>query len=245
MSAVLILAGRRGGVPDPLARAAGVSHKALVPVAGQPMIARVAATLRAALPGAPLFVSTDAPEALADVLPEPVRFVEAGGTLADSIAVAARAAGTPLLVTTADAVLLTPEAIRAAASSEADALVTLVPTDAVCAAHPDAAPTGYAFRDGRFAGCNLYRAGTEDAITAAEAFRHGGQFVKVPLRIVRTFGPLNLMRFLSRGYGLEEGFAIISRRLGVTVAPLVLGDGRLAIDVDDARSLRIAEDLLR
>ena len=245
MVAVLILAGRRSGVPDPLARAAGVSHKALVPVAGRPMIAQVAARVRAALPGARLFVSTDAPEALAGVLPEPISFVAAGSTLADSVARAARVAGTPLLVTTADAVLLTSEAIRAAASSEADALVTLVPVEAVRAAHPDAAPTGYAFRDGRFAGCNLYRAGTDAALAAAEAFRNGGQFVKVPLRIVRTFGPLNLLRFLSRGYALEEGFAIISRRLGVRVQPLVLGDGRLAIDIDDARTLRIAEDLLR
>ncbi len=245
MPAILILAGRRGGVPDPLASAAGVSHKALVPVAGRPMIARVAATMRAALPGAPLFVSTDAPAALAGVLPEPVHFVTAGGTLADSVALAAKVAGTPLLVTTADAVLLTVEAIRAAASSEADALVTLVPVDAVRAAHPDAAPTGYAFRDGRFAGCNLYWAATDDALAAAAAFRHGGQFVKVPLRIVRAFGPLNLLRFIGRGYALAEGFEIISRRLGVRVRPLVLGDGRLAIDVDDARTLRIAEDLLR
>ena len=42
----LILAGSRGP-DDPMAKAAGVSHKALLPVAGVPMLLRVVETLRA------------------------------------------------------------------------------------------------------------------------------------------------------------------------------------------------------
>ena len=42
----LILAGSRGP-DDPMARAAGVSHKALLPVAGVPMLLRVVEALRA------------------------------------------------------------------------------------------------------------------------------------------------------------------------------------------------------
>ena len=41
----IVLAGRRPG-EDPFAAARGVEHRALVPVAGQPMLERVLATLR-------------------------------------------------------------------------------------------------------------------------------------------------------------------------------------------------------
>ena len=37
----ILLAGRRDGATDPLAQAAGVTHKCLVPVAGQPMLLHV------------------------------------------------------------------------------------------------------------------------------------------------------------------------------------------------------------
>ena len=41
----LVLAGQRRGT-DPMAAAAGLSHKALLPVAGVPMLLRVLAALR-------------------------------------------------------------------------------------------------------------------------------------------------------------------------------------------------------
>ena len=46
--AVLILAGQREGVVDPLCEAAGVSHKADVLIAGTPMLDRVVAALNTA-----------------------------------------------------------------------------------------------------------------------------------------------------------------------------------------------------
>ncbi|MFC7554928.1 hypothetical protein ACFQU7_25930 [Pseudoroseomonas wenyumeiae] len=42
----LVLAGSRAGAADPMAMAAGVSHKALLPVGGVPMLARVLEALR-------------------------------------------------------------------------------------------------------------------------------------------------------------------------------------------------------
>ena len=46
LPAALILAGSRPGAPDPVAAAEGLSHKALVGIAGKPMLAHVAAALR-------------------------------------------------------------------------------------------------------------------------------------------------------------------------------------------------------
>ena len=43
----LVLAGKRDGATDPLAQAAGVTHKCLVPVAGQPMLVHVIDALAA------------------------------------------------------------------------------------------------------------------------------------------------------------------------------------------------------
>jgi hypothetical protein len=40
-------------------------------------------------------------------------------------------------------------------------------------------------------------------------------------------------------------FANVSRRLRVKIDPLVLSDGRLAIDVDDLKSLKMVEEILR
>ena len=56
---ILVLAGRRSATLDPLAEAAGVSHKCLVPVAGVPMVVRVLETAAEAYPEAPLFVSIE------------------------------------------------------------------------------------------------------------------------------------------------------------------------------------------
>ncbi|MET0313717.1 MAG: NTP transferase domain-containing protein [Hansschlegelia sp.] len=57
----LILAGVRPGV-DPLAEFAGVSHKALIPVGGVPMLERVVAALRASGRIDRIAVSIDKPK---------------------------------------------------------------------------------------------------------------------------------------------------------------------------------------
>jgi hypothetical protein len=63
----LVLAGRRGP-DDPLAKSRGASHRALLPVAGVPMLARVLTALRGARHVAKIWISIDAPEVLASVL---------------------------------------------------------------------------------------------------------------------------------------------------------------------------------
>ena len=56
----LVLAGRRGPT-DPVAQAAGCSHKALVPIAGVPMLVRVLRELRAVPHVKQIAVSIDDP----------------------------------------------------------------------------------------------------------------------------------------------------------------------------------------
>ena len=59
----LVLAGRRGPT-DPVAQAAGCSHKALVPIAGIPMLVRVLRELRAVPHVKQIAVSIDDPAIL-------------------------------------------------------------------------------------------------------------------------------------------------------------------------------------
>ena len=128
---VLVLAGSRGA-SDPVAAAAGMAQKCLVPAGGVPMLCRVLDTL-AATPGiGRVFVTLQDPAAIAGDIELQRRLgrrVElVAGDTTPSLSVAAAIARIPepfpLLVTTADHPLLTPEMVGyfldAAAAAGAD-----------------------------------------------------------------------------------------------------------------------------
>ncbi|OHD07866.1 NTP transferase domain-containing protein [Sphingopyxis sp. RIFCSPHIGHO2_12_FULL_65_19] len=252
---ILILAGRRAGAIDPLAAAHGVANKCLVPVAGRPMIAHVLESA-AASSADRVFVSTHHAALLAD-LADPVIaslgrrlvVVPAADNLADSVLAVAGVARFPLLVTTADNCLLTAATIaEIAAEAErlgADAGVALARREDVLAVHPEGQRRFYEFSDVAVSNCNAYWIGHPNALRAAEAFRGGGQFVKKPLRVMQAFGLINLLRFRFGLGPIHHIFARISRRLKVEVAPLLIGNGATAIDVDNERSLAVTEALMR
>lgn len=250
----LLLAGRREGRLDPLAAEAGMSHKCLVPVGGRPMILHVLDALASAPEIGRVLVSVDDPSAL-ERLPE-VRQLRAAGRLVivsarprlvDSILAAAEHATFPLLVTTADNVLLTPDAIaefiyRVGA---ADAGVAFTRRSSVLAAHPDGQRRFYTFSDDSYSNCNIYWVGQRQSLEAAQIFRSGGQFAKHPLRIVAVFGLVNLIRFHFGLGTLAGAFARFSRRFGLSIRGVILSDGAVAIDVDNARTLGVAEAILQ
>lgn len=252
---VLVLAGRRNAAPDPLAEQFGVSHKCLVPVLGEAMISRVLKIVDEAFPEAPVFMSI---EDFSIVEGEPIvqrllgqnrlKTVAAQEHIVDSIVTASAATGFPLIVTTADNVLMTPESLRTlahtASGAQADAWAVMAKKEDIHAAHPDGQRRFYEFRDGGFSNCNMFWIGSARALKATEAFRHGGQFAKKPERVIKAFGILNLIRFKLGRNTIEEIFGFISRRFKVDIRPLVLSDGRLAIDVDNERTHRVAEEIL-
>lgn len=255
IATALLLAGRRGGTLDPLASDAGVSHKCLVPVAGKPMILHVIEALAASPEIGAIRVSID-DGAILDGLPPVAALrsagrltvIEARPNLVDSILAAAGGARFPLLVTTADNVLLTPrsiaEFVAGARARHADAAVAFARREAVLAAHPDGQRRFYRFSDESYSNCNSYWLGNSGALAAAETFRSGGQFAKHPLRIVGAFGLINLIRFRFGIGTLEKAFARFSRRFRLTIKPIILSDGAAAIDVDNARTLGVVTEIL-
>lgn len=253
--AILVLAGRRSATTDPLAARAGVSHKAMVPVGGEAMVGRVLRIAAEAFPDSRLYVSVDDPAAIAG---EPtvaglgelgrIEVVEARANIVDSVVAASRVTGFPLLITTADNVLMTAEGMRsivaAGGAGEADAIVMMAERRDILAAHPDGQRRFYAFRGGAYSNCNLFWLGSDRALKATDSFRLGGQFAKHKRRAVKALGLATLFLFLSRLLTLEGMFRHLSRRFGVRIRPLVAPDGRLAIDVDNERTFRVAEELL-
>lgn len=251
----LVLAGKRDGATDPLALEAGVTHKCLVPVAGQPMLIHVIDALAASDRIGEIRVAIEDPavlEGLAQlrglIATGRLVAVAARPNLVDSVLAAADGAAFPLLITTADNVLLTPPAVaemlEGCKAQGADAAVAFTRRESVLAAHPEGQRKFYRFAEDSYSNCNTYWLKDRAALAAAETFRSGGQFVKHPLRIVGAFGLLNLIRFRFGLGTLAATFARFSRRFRMTIAPVILSDGAVAIDVDNARTRGVAADVL-
>lgn len=248
---VVVLAAQRGGTLDPLAAEAGVTHKCLVPIGGLPLLAHVLSALGEVgdIDSVRISVEDGAAEQLRPIAALsglPVEFTTAADNIADSVYRAAEGAAGPVIVTTADNVLLTPAAVRQVMDELAagsDTAVALARKEAVLAAHPQGQRRFYRFSDGEFSNCNLYGL-SQRGLKLAEAFREGGQFKKNPMRIARAFGLLNLLLLRFALVSLAGAMRRLSRRFGVKVTAVVLADGAHAIDVDNRRTYDIAAELL-
>ena len=214
----LIMAGKRSGVLDPLADRAGVAQKCVVPVNGPAMIARVAKQVSDCPTVGAIRIVAHEPDEIA-ALPiiaalqaeGRLTFHEGKFNIVDSVFSGTEGAQFPVLLTTADNCL----------EAQAGGAAGLARKEDVQAADPEGQKRFYEFRDGDFSNCNMYWLGSEQALSAAEIMREGGQFVKFPRRIVKAFGLMNLIRF-RMGWGSKEKlFEQISRRFGFKLVPVV------------------------
>jgi GTP:adenosylcobinamide-phosphate guanylyltransferase len=249
--AVIILAAQRDGRLDPLAAEAGVTHKCLVPIGGKPLLSHVLAALAgvAGIDSVRISVEAGADEKLRDLAEAsglPIFFTPAADNIADSVYAAAAGAPGPVVITTADNVLLTPGAVRQVADrllGGEDVVIALARKEDVLAAHPQAQRNFYKFRDGGFSNCNLYGL-SRRGLKLAETFRSGGQFFKNPMRIAKAVGFFNLLIMRFGLVSTEGAMRRLGRRFGVKASRIVLDDGAHAVDVDNERTYRIAALLM-
>jgi CTP:molybdopterin cytidylyltransferase MocA len=248
------MAGNRVGV-DPLALATGVSHKALAPLGGVAMLARVVRTLEATVWVKRIVVCglEDAGAIVGELGSKriPIELVRGDRTPSSSAASAIATLGLepPVLITTADHPLLSSVTLDAfcerATALNADATFGLVPVGLVQAAFPGIPRTTFRFRDGRFCGCNLYallsRAGYEALTvwTRVEAER------KRPWRIIRILGYGTLMRFLLGRLALADLTGLVFARTGLRTCPVFLTDPAAGFDIDTAEQHAAAEAFLQ
>lgn len=249
----LVLAGSRGEA-EPVARAAGVSHKGLATVGGETLLARVVGALM--LAGAErIAVSTDAPEIEAATIAMAATsgsvFIEplpAAGSPSQSVAAALGLLGAPLLVTTVDHALLQAEWIEqflANTPADADIAALLAPEEVVRAAAPDTQRTYLKLRDGRYSGCNLFYLASGRAVRGVELWRSVERHRKQPWRIAAILGVDMLAQYLAGRLTLDDAVARLGAKAGVKAAAVRSRYGLAAVDVDKPADLdlvrRIAE----
>jgi GTP:adenosylcobinamide-phosphate guanylyltransferase len=250
----LVLAGSRGP-EDPVARVAGVTHKALAPVAGIPMLLRVIKTLRQSpsIGGLALCIDRSAMQQLdqarAAELLASVQLMEPEQTPSASVrrAIETLPDALPLLVTTADSALLTPQMVEhfcAASPADADLAVALATEATIRRAYPDSIRTYYRFGGEGYSGCNLFLARTPAALKVAAFWSEIERYRKRPWRLVGAIGPLTLLQFVLGMLDLEAALRRFSAIVGATVRAVNMPFAEAAIDVDKPADLELAEQVL-
>ena len=245
----LILAGSREGAADPMAVSAGVSHKALLPAGGVPMLLRVIRTLQACPEVGRIVVSAQDCDALLAPFKaaRPVLPRSAAASPSRSVAAVLEEFGVPLLVTTADHALLTPEIVAGflrAADPGADACAAVVRSTVVQAAYPATRRTWLRFRDGSFSGANLFLLRTPRAARAVQLWQRVEQQRKHPLAMARAVGPLALLCHASGLVTRRGMLRLLERRVGARLAIIELQIAEAAIDVDCPGDLALVEAVL-
>jgi CTP:molybdopterin cytidylyltransferase MocA len=242
--AAVILAGERDA-RDALRDHAGVASKALIEIAGQPMIARVIAALEGAARIGSVHLSgpTEAVVRSSDVLSE---MIEAGrvtwsppGATPSTSAydvLSGFAADQKVMITTADHPLLSSEIVdhfcRDAARSGCDVVVGLAPYDLVRGAYPDLKKTVLRFRDGQYCGCNLFAFLTADGRRMADRWREVERERKKPRAVIRMLGLLAVLRYRLGWLTRDRALALLSRKMGLRVGVVVLPYAHASVDVD-------------
>jgi hypothetical protein len=155
----------------------------------------------------------------------------------------------PVLVTTADHALLTPEMIDyfcgEAERNGADFSAGLARAEVILAAYPQSVRTFFKFGEDRVSGCNLFAVNCESGLRILEKWQYLEQSRKKPWRQVAAFGPLALIRFILGTLSLDGVFMIVSNRLGLTARPILLPFAEAAIDVDKPSDLELTEAILK
>jgi molybdopterin-guanine dinucleotide biosynthesis protein A len=237
----VVLAG--GGVDDPLAARAGVSSKALVPMAGQPMAAWVLRALESSTAVAQVIYVG---EGLGELGPSRAQAVPGGLGYAQSLALGIGAGlatrpGVPLLVSTADIPWLTPEAVDrfVSAAGSADLAYPVVSEEAALAEFPTQRRTFVRLRQGRFTGGNLMLLRPSLVGPLLDLIDSVYRARKNPLALAGLVGPRTLLALLLGRADLRELERIVSGRLGGIARAVVCSDACLAADVDRIEHLAV------
>ena len=250
----LVMAGTRPG-GDPMARAAGVSHKCLLPVDGRPMIQHVIeALLRSSAVGR-VAVSIEAPEVLEGLSfgaeQARIRTLPSAETPSLSVLAAVEAldGSLPLLITTADHPLLQPALVerfcREAEAGGADIAASLAPASVIRTAFPESRRTYLKLRDGHFSGCNLFALLAPEGLSAVRLWRRVERERKRPWRMAKAFGLRMLIAYFTGRLTLEAALARISALAGARAGAVVLPVAEAAVDVDKPEDLVLVESILR
>lgn len=248
--AVILAAGR--GPDDPMAKAYGVAHKCLLPVAGVPMLLRVVQALEATDIVKPYALSIEAGAPYAKALEKNSKsvtpMVPQNSAPSSALAAIAQLGNYPILITTGDHPLLTPEMLNhfmiEAEASKADMLAGLATGETIRAAYPETRRTYFKLGGTEVSGCNIFAVMNEKGLRLVEAWQDIEKNRKKPMKLIAAFGVLPLIEFLLGRLTPERAFARISQRLSIIAKPVFMPFAEAAIDVDKPDDLKLAEKIL-
>ncbi len=244
----LLLAGSRPG-GDPFAERYGAEMKALISIAGKPMVLRPLRALLASERIANVRLLTQEPDRIAAVLPDDPRWsVEpSSGTIAETLEAIcnARAARWPLLVTTADHALLDAAMIDQFCidADGVDLGIGVVAKSALLKRLPQSRRTWVGFRRGRYTGANLFAFGSPKALKAVALWRSVEQDRKKGWRLLLALGWPGLLGLL-RLRTLDQTLDAMGRRLGLTLRAVRLDNPLAAVDVDKPEDYELVTAIL-
>jgi GTP:adenosylcobinamide-phosphate guanylyltransferase len=254
---VILPAGRRPGITDPLAAARRLSFKAHVSVSGEAMLSRVAKILLACPEVACIVILAQEPDALTAyedcrwLAGHPkIQFEISSGSISASVhsLLTSGRVTYPAVLTTADHVLVTPEMfshfLSQARAASTDVAVAMVEQKTLLQAYPGNQRTWLKFTDGWWSGANLFGLFSPRVLPALELWQTIEQDRKKGLKIIAAFGPWLLLRVLLKSISLRDGLAKAGARLGLKASLIAMPMAEACIDVDKESDLVLAEKIL-
>ena len=244
----LLLAGSRPG-GDPFAEANGVKAKALIPVAGEPMIAWPVRALLGNERIERVRVLAQDGAILRPALPDDARLTvePSGATIAATLEaiLADPATVYPLLVTTADHALLDGAMIDdfCDRADGADVAIGLVERRPLMARLPQTRRTWIGFRGGAYSGANLFALGSPKAARAVALWRSVEQDRKKGWKLLTALGVPGLLG-LMRLRTLDQTLDAMGRKLGLGLRAVQMTNPLAAVDVDKPADLILVEAIL-
>lgn len=255
--AALVLAADRTG-QDPITQHTGAACKAFAPVDGIPMIIRVLDTLMACdqistiiLCGPPESLHAHCPELKQRIasgqvswlpnLDSPSRSAEIGLSHIPN--------DRPVLLTTADHALLTPNIVQdflqRSLAAESSATVGAINQNIIAAAFPNTRRTVIRLSDGGLCGCNLFTFKPQGR-SLVKFWRNAEDLRKHPWRLIaQVLGFKTVWSYLLRSLTLRQALAAVSEKSGVTIQAIMLNNPRAGVDVDKVEDLVLAESILK
>ena len=245
----VVLAGSRPG-RDAFAEQFGSDLKALIPVAGEPMVTRPVRALLESDGIGKILVLSQSPDRIAAVLPDDPR-IEVGksrGTIAETMLdlIEDGHVRWPLLVTTADHALLDSKIVDefCRESEAADIGIGVVERANLMKRLPETHRTWIKLRGGAYTGANLFALRSPSVVAAIELWRSVEQDRKKAWRLISLLGPAMLVCAALRLVSLDEVLGQLGGRLALAVKAVRLSNPLAGVDVDKPEDHALVEAIL-
>ncbi len=250
----ILLAGNRPGV-EILSQNADVSCKALVPIAGKPMLYYPLKTLLLHPKINKIWVlhqdihAFDNDPILSKMINDPrVIMHQSGAGISSSVSILmSEYANGPMLLTTGDNVLLDQEMIAhfSGAAQHHDIAVAMVESKILLAQYPESKRTWLKFRGGKWSGANMFWLGNRDkALPILKFWQSIEHDRKKGRKIIRAFGIGFLLASILRLITLPNAIKKAGQKFGADIALVSMPQAQACIDVDKPEDIILTEHIM-